>query len=104
MHVQQEKCQHGAPFPDAPLPAATKMAQLSCNGNPLIDGRGGRRRMRGSMDVVDAERLPENEVAIVRLGKRYIETWNGLPCNVYNSVPVVLYLKPFRTTGCTDRD
>ena len=70
----------------------------------MIDGRGGRRRMRGSMDVVDAERLPENEVAIVRLGKRYIETWNGLPCNVYNSVPVVLYLKPFRTTGCTDRD
>jgi hypothetical protein len=23
---------------------------------------------------------------------------------VYNSVPVVLYLKPFRTTGYTDRD
>ena len=60
--------------------------------------------MRGSMDVVDAERLQGNEVAIVGLGKRYIETWNGLPCNVYNSVPVVLYLKPFRTTGCTDRD
>ena len=77
------------------------MAQLSCNGNPLIDGRGGRRRMRGSMDVVDAERLQGNEVAIVGLGKRYIETCNGLPCNVYNSVPVVLY---FRTTGCTDRD
>jgi hypothetical protein len=28
----------------------------------------------------------------------------GAPYKVYNSVPVVLYLKPFRTTGCTDRD
>ena len=70
MHVQQEKCQHGAPFPDAPLPAATKMAQLSCNGNPLIDGRGGRRRMRGSMDVVDAERLQRSGVAMVWLEEK----------------------------------
>jgi hypothetical protein len=28
----------------------------------------------------------------------------GAPYKVYNSVPVVLYLKPFRATGCTDRD
>jgi hypothetical protein len=28
----------------------------------------------------------------------------GVPYKVYNSVPVVLYLKQFRTTGCTDRD
>ena len=72
MHVQQEKCQHGAPFPDAPLPAATKMAQLSCNGTPLIYGRGGRRRMRGSMDVVDAERDQGTEVAMVWLKEEYI--------------------------------
>jgi hypothetical protein len=31
-------------------------------------------------------------------------SYNGAPYKVYNSVPVVLYLKPFRTTGCTDRD
>ena len=28
-------------------------------------------------------------------------TNTGVPYKVYNSVPVVLYLKPFRTTGCT---
>jgi hypothetical protein len=31
----------------------------------LIDGRGGRMIMRGSMDVVDADWLQGNEVAIV---------------------------------------
>jgi hypothetical protein len=33
-----------------------------------------------------------------------LEEYTGVPYKVYNSVPVVLYLKPFRTTGCTDRD
>jgi hypothetical protein len=33
----------------------------------LVDGRGGLGRMRGSMDVVDAEWLQGNEVAIVGL-------------------------------------
>jgi hypothetical protein len=38
------------------------------------------------------------------VGKRSVlKTCNELPYKVYNSVPVVLYLKPFRTTGCTDR-
>jgi hypothetical protein len=61
--------------------------------------------MRGSMDVVDAERLIRSGVAMVELEKRgVLKTCNGLPYKVYNSVPVVLYLKPFRTTGCTDRD
>jgi hypothetical protein len=41
----------------------------SCNGDPLVDGRGGLGRMRGSMDVVDAEWLQGNEVAIVGLKK-----------------------------------
>jgi hypothetical protein len=36
--------------------------------------------------------------------KECIKTCNGVPYKVYNSVPVVLYLKPFRTTGCTNRD
>ena len=70
----------------------------------MIDGRGGRMRMRGSMDVVDAERLQRSRVAMGWKKKRCIETCSGLPYKVYNSVPVVLYLKPFRTTGCTDRD
>jgi hypothetical protein len=34
----------------------------------------------------------------------YLKRVNGVPYKVYNSVPVVLHLKPFRTTGCTDRD
>ena len=73
MHVQQEKCQHGAPFPDAPLPAATKMAQLSCNGNPLIDGRGGRRRMRGQLDMDERARRSE---AGVQFGWKRNDPWN----------------------------
>jgi hypothetical protein len=31
----------------------------------------------------------------------YLISNTGVPYKVYNSVPVVLYLKPFRTTGCT---
>jgi hypothetical protein len=46
----------------------------------------------------------ERGAAIVGLKERCTENVNGLPYKVYNSVPVVLYLKPFRTTGCTDRD
>jgi hypothetical protein len=60
--------------------------------------------MRGSMDVVDAYRLQRSGVAVIGLKERCTENVNGLPYKVYNSVPVVLYLKPFRTTGCTDRD
>jgi len=33
--------------------------------------------------------------------ERSIKTHTRVPYKVYNSVPVVLYLKPFRTTGCT---
>jgi hypothetical protein len=44
----------------------------SWNGNPLVDGRLTVRGMRGSMDVVDAERLQGNEVAIVGLKKECI--------------------------------
>jgi hypothetical protein len=72
---------------------------------PWVDGRGGRRRMRGSMDVVDAERLQRSGVAMVWVGKKgVLKTCNELPYKVYNSVPVVLCLKKFRATGCTDRD
>jgi hypothetical protein len=47
----------------------------------------------------------ERGAAIVGLeGKKSIKAYTGVPYKVYNSVPVVLYLKPFRTTGCTDRD
>jgi hypothetical protein len=56
------------------FPAKQKTAQffpfLFCFTRELnpyspIDGRGGRRRMRGSMDVVDAERLQRSGVAMV---------------------------------------
>jgi hypothetical protein len=40
---------------------------FSWNVDPLIDGRGDRRRMRGSMDVVDAELLQRSGVAMVGL-------------------------------------
>jgi hypothetical protein len=36
--------------------------------------------------------------------KECSKAYTGVPYKVYNSVPVVLYLKPFRTTGCTYRD
>jgi hypothetical protein len=38
--------------------------------------------------------------AIVGLkGGEYVKAYTGVPYKVYNSVPVVLYLKQFRTTG-----
>jgi hypothetical protein len=46
----------------------------------------------------------EAEAAIVWLEEECIETYNGLPYKVYNSVQVVLHLKPFLATGSTDRD
>jgi hypothetical protein len=61
----------------------------------------------GSIGRVDRMGDQEAEGAIcsiVWLEEECIETYNGLPCKVYNSVPVVLYLKPFRTTECTDCD
>jgi hypothetical protein len=33
-----------------------------------------------------------------------LKTCNELPYKVYNSVPVVLYLKPFCATWCTNSD
>jgi hypothetical protein len=45
-----------------------------------------------------------NSVPVVLYGKgESIKAYTGVPYKVYNSVPVVLY-KPFRTTGCTERD
>jgi len=38
----------------------------------LIDGRGSRRRMRGSIDVVDSERLQRSGVAMVWVGRRNV--------------------------------
>ena len=52
---------------EVPRSEREQKAHSSCNGDPLIDGRGGRRRMRGSMDVVDAERLQRSGVAMVGL-------------------------------------
>ena len=45
--------------------------------------------MRGSIDVVDAERLQRSGVAMVWVGRRgCIKTYNAAPDKVYNSVPV----------------
>ena len=52
------------------------------------------------MDVMSAWAIVKSEEPLLGWKKEC----NGLPYKVYNSVPVVLYLKPFRTTGCTDRD
>jgi hypothetical protein len=57
-----------------------------------------------ALDILSAS-AQRAKAAIVGLKKRNVlKTCNELPYKVYNSVPVVLYLKPFRTTGCTDRD
>jgi hypothetical protein len=53
-------------------PPNTGARSVSCNGDPLVDGHGGLGRMRGSMDVVDAEWLQGNEVAIVGLKRECI--------------------------------
>jgi len=42
-----------------------------------------------------------SDVHLVGRGSVLI-TNTGVPYKVYNSVPVVLYLKPFRTTWCTN--
>jgi hypothetical protein len=57
---------------EVPHSEREQKAQSSCNGDPLVDGRGGLGRMRGSMDVVDAEWLQGNEVAIVGLKRECI--------------------------------
>jgi hypothetical protein len=57
---------------EVPHSEREQKAHSSCNGDPLVDGHGGLRRMRGSMDVVDAERLRGNEVAIVGLKRECI--------------------------------
>jgi len=42
-------------------------------------------------------------IAALGLDERNVLITNTIvPYKVYNSVPVVLYLKPFRTTGCTN--
>ena len=55
------------------------------------------------MDVLSAWAIVKSEEPLLGWKKECIKTYNGVPYKVYNSVPVVLYLKPFRTTGCTDR-
>jgi hypothetical protein len=47
-------------------------ATLVTMETPWLTDAGGLRRMRGSMDVVDAERLQGNEVAIVGLKRECI--------------------------------
>jgi len=62
------------------------------DGNPygwLALGRGARGRGFGG------------QVTFIGWKRSVFKTSTGVPYNVYNSVPVVLYLKPFRTTGCT---
>jgi len=71
-----------------------------------------------SNDVLD-ERKMETTMVVWRLGavhedvglavkrrsfgwkRNVLITHTGVPYKVYNSVPLVLYLKQFRTTGCT---
>jgi hypothetical protein len=36
------------------------------DGNPLIDGRGSRRRMRGRLDVVESERQAQESIFACR--------------------------------------
>ena len=41
------------------------------------------------------------QATFIWLEEECIESNTRVPYKVYNSVPLVLYLKPFRTTGCT---
>jgi hypothetical protein len=69
-----------------------KGAHSTKDGNPygwLELGRGSRGRGFGGQATFIGWKL------------NVLRTHTRLPYKVYNSVPVVLYLKPFRTTGCT---
>ena len=62
------------------------------DGNPygwLSLGRGARGRGFGG------------QATFIGWKRSVFKTSTGVPYKVYNSVPVVLYLKQFRTTGCT---
>jgi hypothetical protein len=48
--------------------------------------------------------MVKSEEPLLGWKKGVFKTYAGVQCKVYNSVPVVLYLKLFRTTGCTDHD
>jgi hypothetical protein len=56
------------------------------------------------LDVLSAWAVRSEEQPLLDWKKKCIKAFTGVPHKVYNSVPEVLYLKPFRTTGCTDRD
>ena len=54
------------------------------------------------MDVLNAWVFRSKEQPLLGWKRDVLKRVNGVPYKVYNSVPVVLYLKPFRTTGCTN--
>ena len=69
-----------------------KGARSTKDGNPygwLALGRGARGRGFGV------------QATFIVWKRRSIKTHTGVPYKVYNSVPVDLYLKQFRTTWCT---
>ena len=69
-----------------------KLDGLTKDGNPygwLALGRGARGRGFGG------------QATFIGWKRSVFKTHARVPYKVYNSVPVVLYLKPFRTTGCT---
>jgi hypothetical protein len=56
------------------------------------------------LDVLNAWAIRKRRMPLFGWKRNVLKTCSELPYKVYNSVSVVLYLKPFRTTGCTDRD
>jgi hypothetical protein len=83
------------------------MAHFSRNDNLLVDGRltvdNCMAHEAGQLDMLSSWSIIKSEVPL--LGRRgYIKAYTRVPYKVYNSVPVVLYLKQFRMTGCTYSD
>ena len=72
-----------SPF-SLPLLRKKHLSPGSKDGNPLIDGRGSRRRMRGRLDVVERERQGQGSIFVCR------------------RVPLRIY--PLALQGIQDRD
>jgi hypothetical protein len=70
-------------------PQRAAAPRATCNVDPLINGRSGRRRMRGSMDVVDAERLQRSGVAMVWVERRDLYI-NVITDHIVVPVPIIL--------------
>jgi hypothetical protein len=59
------------------LPAELQARYFRNDGNPLIDGRGSRRRMRGLLDVVERERQGQEDIFVCQVEEYPFDLFTG---------------------------